>query len=154
MKDSKVWVWAALLILIVSLVVSGGCKKQAEVAQEPAYPGLAEVTETDTASTPSSLSEFRLTAYDTPPTPVRNPMPVYPPAYVKSGIQGVVLLEVEVFADGKVGEVKVMKSLLKGEGGLDETAVAAVKEWLFKPAHLNNRPITAKVNVTIPFALK
>jgi len=97
---------------------------------------------------------FNLTEYDTPPTPVTNPMPVYPVNFRKSGIQGVVVLDVEVLQDGTVGDIVVMKSLLSKEGAMNDAAVASVKSWLFKPALLDNAPVKSRVNIPISFSLK
>lgn len=98
--------------------------------------------------------DYNLTRYDTPPIPVSNPLPVYPQAYRDSGIQGVVVLEVNITDKGFVEDVRVLKSLLSSEGGLDQTAADAVKRWSFKPALKNNKPVAATVNIPIPFSLK
>jgi protein TonB len=81
-------------------------------------------------------------------------MPAYPPKYRSSGIQGVVLLDVQVLATGSVGEITVKKSLMDGEGGLDEAALTSVKNWIFKPAMKDNKAVSSHVNVPVPFTLK
>ncbi len=98
--------------------------------------------------------DYRMVEYDTPPQPTSNPYPPYPKKFRPTGIQGVVVLDVEVLEDGKVGEVLVNKSLLSSEGGLDETAVMAVKKWMFEPAMYEKKPVKARVTVTVPFFLK
>jgi len=115
-----------------------------------------DTTAADTASsadTTMSSTGFTLTDYDVPPSPVQNPMPVYPVKARSSGIQGVCLLSVTVREDGTVGEVTVKKSLLPGEGGLDEAAIIAVRSWIFKPATKDNKPVAATVDIPIPFSL-
>jgi len=97
---------------------------------------------------------LKITEYDTPPIPIKNPMPDYPEQYKKSGIQGVVLLEVEIDENGIVDDIKVKKSLLSGPGALDSLAVSSVKNWIFRPATLKKRAVKAKVNIPIPFSLK
>jgi protein TonB len=81
-------------------------------------------------------------------------MPAYPVNFRKSGIQGVVVLDVEVLEDGTVGDIIVIKSLLSEEGAMDDAAVLAVKSWIFKPALLNNKPVKSRVNIPISFSLK
>ncbi len=141
-------------IIILLLLCLQACKK-ANRSQ------FNDVAFSDTTSmnvnvpTDSTSDEnFNLTEYDTPPTPIQNQMPIYPSKYRSSGIQGVVVLDVEVLNDGTVGEIQVMKSLLSEKGALDDTAVAAVKNWIFKPAMLNKKPVTSHVNIPIPFQLK
>jgi TonB family protein len=57
-------------------------------------------------------------------------------------IQGTVEMEAVVETNGKVGEVRVVRSLDK-DYGLDDEAVKAVKQWKFKP-------LTAKDGNAVP----
>lgn len=59
--------------------------------------------------------------------------PEYPASALEKGIEGTVVLNIQLFEDGSVGEVKVIRSLMPGEGGLDEAAIAAVRQWRYKP---------------------
>jgi TonB family protein len=65
------------------------------------------------------------------------PMCAYcpPPNYTREGIekkiQGIVLLEVIITADGDASAVKVLRGL---ERSLDQRAVETVRGWRFKPA--------------------
>lgn len=155
MSNRKLFLPYLTILVVICLMLCQGCKQskpQAPVIEEE-QPDTTIVAEEYSDST-EDVSEFRLTDYDTPPTPISNPMPLYPKHYRSSGIQGVVLLDVEVLANGTVGDVFVLKSLLKGEGGLDETAILAVKDWTFKPALRKKSPVKARVNVPIPFSLK
>src|SRR5205823_1393955 len=65
--------------------------------------------------------------------------PVYPEAARAGGVGG---LELDVLADGSVGEVKVAHA---AGFGLDEAAVAAAKKFRFKPATKDGQPIAATV---------
>jgi protein TonB len=71
----------------------------------------------------------------------------------KLGVEGTVILFVEIKSDGTVGEVEVKKSLKAGKGGLDEAAIKAVKKWKFEPAKNAGKPITVWVNLPITFTL-
>lgn len=148
--------YSIYVILISISIVLYSCKTdKSDKASQLNVQSDFQITE-DMSSDSSDIAQddYKLTAYDTPPVPVQNPMPAYPSKYRNSGIQGVVVLEVQVLNDGTVGDIKVMKSLLSKEGGLDEVAVNAVKTWIFKPALKNNQPVESKVTIPIPFSLR
>lgn len=64
--------------------------------------------------------------------------------------QGSVLLAIEVDVNGRVTNVRVMRSLGLG---LDEKAIAAVLKWKFRPAMAGGRPVTAPAQVQVTFHL-
>ncbi len=69
----------------------------------------------------------------TPPTLLREVKPDYTEEARRRGVRGEVVMEIVVRRDGSVGDVKVLQGL---GYGLDERAVAAVKQWKFSPATL------------------
>ncbi len=81
-----------------------------------------------------------------------NPKPVYPPEARKKGYQGVVLLRVEVLANGRVGQVEMKRS--SGHEALDRSALAAVKQWKFTPAKKGEDAIPSWVNIPVKFQLQ
>jgi len=87
------------------------------------------------------------------PTPIREVKASYTAAAVQAGIEGTVLTDAVVLADGKVGEVTVTQSLDK-EHGLDTQAVEAVKQWLFKPGTKDGKPVAVRVTIEMTFTLK
>lgn len=66
--------------------------------------------------------------------------------------QGTVVLEVQVKADGRAGEVKLKSS--SGHPLLDKAAISAVRSWRFAPATVDGKPITEWYQVPIPFTLR
>lgn len=82
---------------------------------------------------------------------LRNPKPAYPPMAQRRGMQGVVLLMVEVSAKGYPTAVTVKKS--SGYRLLDKAALKAVRAWRFAPAKRGSLPIAASVEVPIRFTL-
>jgi protein TonB len=56
----------------------------------------------------------------------------------RAGVQGTVILRVEVQKDGAVRKVRVVKGL---GYGLDEAALEAMKKFKFKPAKVNGQPV-------------
>lgn len=76
------------------------------------------------------------------------------PAYTAEGrqanVEGVVKLEVSVDATGHVTNVRVLKGL---GYGLDEAAVAAAKQWTFRPATRCGKPVPYTVKPGVRFQL-
>jgi protein TonB len=64
-------------------------------------------------------------------------------------VQGVVVLECVISPDGKVTNVKV----LRGSPLLDDSAVEAVKQWVYSPTLLNGEPVAVIMTVTVNFKL-
>ena len=64
--------------------------------------------------------------------------------------QGSVLLSVEVDANGRVSNIRVVKSLGLG---LDEKAIEAVRLWRFRPAQKNGKPVTVPATIDVNFHL-
>ena len=76
--------------------------------------------------------------------------PVYPDIAREAGVDGVVLVQALVGKDGKVKDVRVVKNIPM----LDDAAIAAVKQWVFKPALSNNKPVAVWVAVPVRFSLQ
>ena len=87
------------------------------------------------------------------PIPVLQVKPQYTSDAMRAKIQGVVTLEVIVNADGTVGDAKVVRSL-DPIFGLDQSAIAAVKAWKFKPGKRAGKPIPVLVTVELSFTLR
>lgn len=81
-----------------------------------------------------------------------NPKPHYPSLARKRGWEGTVTLLVEVDTDGNPVSVEVKGS--SGHSVLDHCAVAAVRQWRFKPAQRGGQAVAASVEVPIRFDLK
>jgi len=65
-------------------------------------------------------------------------------------VQGVVILEAVVGRDGRVEDVKVLRSIPL----LDAAAVDAVRQWQYSPLLLNGKPERFIVTVTLSFNVK
>ena len=81
------------------------------------------------------------------PALVRHVAPVYPDLAVRAQVQGVVILEALVDRDGRVEDVKVLRSIPL----LDAAAVEAVRQWRYSPLLLNGRPERFIATVTVSF---
>ena len=69
----------------------------------------------------------------------------------RRAITGDVLLEIVVLRDGSVGDVTVLSGLGMG---LDQRAIAAVRQWRFDPARLRGTPVDVIVEVSVEFTLR
>jgi len=85
------------------------------------------------------------------PEKILSPQPQYTEIARKARIQGVVIVQAIIDKQGNVTNVKVLKGLPMG---LEEAAVDAIKQWQFKPATLNGRPVTVYYNLTVNFKLQ
>jgi protein TonB len=83
---------------------------------------------------------------------LNNPRPAYPPVARKLGLEGLVLLRVEVSAKGTPEKIVIAQT--SGATVLDEAAMKAVQGWTFVPARLGEKPIAHPVEVPIRFQLK
>jgi len=82
---------------------------------------------------------------------LNNQPPAYPLTARRRGIEGTVLLRVEIHAHGHCQQVHVKRS--SGHAVLDRAAVEAVRQWRFVPARRGNLAVTAAVEVPITFRL-
>jgi periplasmic protein TonB len=67
------------------------------------------------------------------------------------GVTGDVVLEIVIRSDGSVGDVKVLRGL---GFGLNDRAVAAVRNWKFSPARRLGTPVDVIVEVEVEFSLR
>ncbi len=85
-------------------------------------------------------------------TYLNNPLPAYPMVARRMGLQGKVVLNVEVRDTGRSGHVTVFQS--SGHEVLDNTALETVKSWSFTPARQGGRAVTRWFKVPIVFSLR
>ena len=81
-----------------------------------------------------------------------NPRPPYPARAVRRGLEGRVILDVEVLITGRVGEIKVDES--SGHGLLDRAAIKGVRKWRFKPAKLAGIDVRSRGRVPVRVELE
>ncbi|MDU7132356.1 MAG: energy transducer TonB [Enterobacteriaceae bacterium] len=82
---------------------------------------------------------------------LHNPAPEYPESAINRGLEGTVLLKVQVNAAGKATDVQIYKS--SGASALDEAALGTVRRWSFVPAKRGSEAISGQVIVPIDFSL-
>jgi TonB family protein len=78
--------------------------------------------------------------------------PHYTNDALRDKIQGTVVLEAVVRSDGSASHIRVVSSL--DRGGLDEEAVAAVRQWRFEPGRLAGEPVDVLVTIMVDFWIR
>ena len=117
---------------------------------------LFAVVTTQAASTPSVQNvrfapEIGPTDLVTPPKVLTHPAALYTDEARKLGIQGNVVVQAYFEADGNITVLKVVNGL---GYGLDENALAALKDWRFAPALQNGLPVSAVAEIEVPFNIE
>jgi protein TonB len=75
--------------------------------------------------------------------------PDYPLLAIRAQVQGVVILEAVVDSQGRVEDVRVLRSIPL----LDRAAIEAVRQWRYSPLLLNGKPERFVLTVTVSFSL-
>jgi periplasmic protein TonB len=86
----------------------------------------------------------------TPPELLYKVEPEFSEEARKAKHQGVVVLAIEVDANGQVRNVRIRQGLGLG---LDEKAMDAVSRWRFRPGILNGKPVITEALVQVNFQL-
>jgi protein TonB len=101
---------------------------------------------------PSPPLRIAHTMREAKPIYQKNPPPEYPRLARRKGYEGIVVLEVLVDEEGRVGDMRLFRS--SKHGILDRAAMASVKKWLFEPGMHGGEPVEMWVRVPIRFQLK
>ena len=86
------------------------------------------------------------------PRLIKEVKPNYTREALLQRIQGTVVLEVIVTADGCASQIRIVRSL--DAGGLDEEAAAAVGQWRFEPGRLAGAPVDVLVTIMLDFSVR
>ncbi len=119
----------------------------AKYEQALAQIGDIKITTSSSLSRDGEMVKFE--AYDDPPVVIGEIKPEYPEAAKRTRTEGKVILEVEVYRDGTIGNIKVLRSIL----GLDEAAIAAVRKVRFQPGRSGGQAIDTTVIQDVDFKL-
>jgi protein TonB len=84
------------------------------------------------------------------PKKIRNVDPEYSALAREARASGVVILEAVIGPDGSVDKVRV----LRGHPLLNDSAVAAVRQWAYTPTLLNGVPVPVVMTVTVNFRME
>ena len=84
------------------------------------------------------------------PRKISGAQPSYTDSARNRKIQGTVILQAIISADGSVQDVTVVRSL---EPSLDRSSIDTVKTWRFAPAMKDGKPVSVAVNIETSFRL-
>jgi protein TonB len=110
---------------------------------------IAEESGVQRASTVESEGIIKLAPDAAEDSVVHRVEPEYPEQARQQRIQGPVVLETRIHPDGTVEDLKVVS----GQPLLADAAIAAVKQWRFRPHSVNGRQVEMQTRVTIKFTL-
>jgi len=87
----------------------------------------------------------------TPPVAIETGAPAYPELARRAHMEGVVVLEAIIGADGSVRDVRVVRGV---SPLLDPAALEAVKRWRYRPASIDGRHVAVYLKVVLTFSLR
>jgi TonB family protein len=82
------------------------------------------------------------------PAATRKVDPAYPLQLMRENVSGTVILYAVIHADGRVGNVRILRGV---DDRLDRFASQAVAQWQFQPATKNGTPVDVEATFQIPF---
>jgi protein TonB len=106
--------------------------------------GLAQETK------PEEQKVYRVGGGVKPPRVLRRVATQYSPEARKKNVEGTVLLSIVINKEGRVEDVKVVRSF---GYGLDEKAVECARQWEFAPGTKDGEPVAVQVNMQVSFHL-
>ena len=121
-----------------------------EVFRMPPAPGAVNRTDAvQRAASVESENVMELTPEAAEDSLIHRVEPEYPEQARQEQIQGAVVLEARIRADGTVETLKVVS----GPALLVDAAMAAVTQWRFRPHQINGKPAEMQTTITLNFRL-
>ncbi|MPL58721.1 hypothetical protein SDC9_04263 [bioreactor metagenome] len=87
-----------------------------------------------------------------PPHIIQKKEPVYPDEARRQGLEGKVMIKLEVLPNGRIGSVSIERS--SGYESLDAAAVEAVRHWRFNPAKETISGSSVRCTTTVPIIFR
>jgi len=106
---------------------------------------------TQKAAMPVDNEPIRVFGAVTRPVIIDGPQPRYTETGRRAGVQGTVIVEAIINEQGRVTDLRILKTLPMG---LDQAAVDAVRSWRFKPATLAGKAVKVFYTLTVNFTLQ
>lgn len=105
---------------------------------------------TPVPAAPTPSGPIRVGGNIKPPTKLKDVRPVYPSVAVSARVQGVVIIEATIGANGKVQNARVLRSIPM----LDQSALDAVRQWEYTPTFLEGVAVPVIMTVTVNYSLQ
>ncbi len=99
---------------------------------------------------PAPVQPVRIGGNIAAPTKTHDAAPVYPAIAQAARVQGIVIIQATIGADGRVIDAVVLRSVPL----LDEAALVAVRQWRYTATRLNGAPVAVVMTVTVNFQLR
>jgi TonB family protein len=109
------------------------------------------ITQIDVDFKLPAVTPVRGSAAVKPPTVISRIEPQYTDEARAAHLKGTVVLEAIIHKDGTVGIVRIVHAL---GFGLDNNAIEALQQWVFKPGTKNGEPVDVALNIEVNFNLK
>jgi TonB family protein len=140
-----------ILLAVVLLVAAGSFLPVPLKADRPATDQATMLASEETTGGPQ---DERLLDLDKQPRIIQETLvkPVYPEEESEAGIEGRIVLRVEVIKDGTSGKI-VAEEEVEGHPAFTEAAIAAVRKWRFEPGEIDGEPVTCEVRIPVEFRL-
>src|SRR5438105_3224051 len=108
------------------------------------------VVDTAPPPAPASTEPVHVGGKILPPKKIKDITPAYSAIAQSARVQGIVILEATIGVDGRVEQLRVLRSVPL----LDASAIEAVKQWQYTPTLLNGVPVPVIMTVTVNFTLR
>ena len=102
------------------------------------------------ATSPDVKSSTDVPGQVAPPRLIYKVDPDFPPGLRREGVTGVVAIEATIDRFGRLLNPRVSQS---SDSRLDDSALAAVRQWRFKPATLNGEAVEVLFQVQMRFSI-
>jgi TonB family protein len=132
---SKEGIMRAFLLAAFSLLLSGASGAPLLADALPASP---------------SVEPIRVGGSVKPPAKLKEVVPVYPEKARRDRVQGLVILDCTVNAEGVVTDVKVLRPIPE----LNDAAIDAVKQWRYAPAKVDGVAVPIRMAVSVDFTIR
>lgn len=163
-QSTSPWLWMALIVaMFAAALVWLRVANHDDVAPAPVGERLLPATDTPVATAPGQAQRHAAPASTTPrkaAPAVRNreasPLasnsnPTYPPAALRSGVQGGVVASLNVDARGNVTNAAIVSRTGERSRDLDRAVLDSVRAWKFQPAVQDGRSVASVVRVPVDF---
>ncbi len=93
---------------------------------------------------------YRMGSGIEPPALLKQVRPNYTNDALAKKVEGEVLLEVVILAEGKIGPVRILRGL---SAGLNEKAIECVLQWVFVPGKFKGQPVDVLAEIQVDFSI-
>jgi TonB family protein len=135
--------WVAGQVVVVGLCMGLGAVAWASQGGAGGSPTIS--------AEPFAQEEVASAALERPVTIDSMPPPSYPRSAFENSQTGKVVLQVDVDAQGKATDVRVVSAT--NPGVFDAVSIAAARQWTYRPAMKDGKAVASAVRIPVDFAM-